>query len=102
MCGLLSITTPVALLVKEFRCSKRIAQAMSLAAVNQILCNSLGYEQLQKSKDSLKDCFENVNIIKMNLLNLAVIVTFKALATLSEHIVPAMLPLFAERMIYMY
>ena len=34
----------------------------SLAAVNQILCNLLGYERLQKSIDSLKDCFENVNI----------------------------------------
>ena len=68
MCGLLSITTPVALMANEFRCSKRIAPAMSLAAVNQITCNSLRYEQLQKSKDSLKDCFENVNITKMNLL----------------------------------
>ena len=72
---------------------------MSFAAVNQISCNSLGYEQLQKSKVSLKDYFENVNIIKMNLLNCAVIVTFKALATFSEHILPAMLPLFAERML---
>ena len=35
---------------------------VSLAAVNQILCNSRGYERLQKSKDSLKDCFENVNM----------------------------------------
>ena len=26
------------------------------------LRNSQGYEQLQKSKDSLKDCFENINI----------------------------------------
>ena len=36
---------------------------VSLAAVNQILCISWGYERLQKSKDSLKDCFENVNIL---------------------------------------
>ena len=35
---------------------------VSLAAVNQNLCSSLGYERLQKSRDSLKDCFENVNI----------------------------------------
>ena len=35
----------------------------SLAAVNQILCRLWGYEWLQKSKDSLMACFENVNII---------------------------------------
>ena len=43
-------------------CSKRIAWQVSLAAVNQILCCSWGYERLQNSKDSLKACFENVNI----------------------------------------
>ena len=36
---------------------------MGLAAANQILCHSLGYEWLQKSKDSLKACFEKVNIL---------------------------------------
>ena len=36
---------------------------VSLAAVNQILCTSWGYERLQKSKDSLKDCFKDVNIV---------------------------------------
>ena len=30
---------------------------VSLAAANQILCNSFGYERLQKSKDSLKTAF---------------------------------------------
>ena len=35
---------------------------VSLAAVNQILCCSRGYECLQKSKDSLKACFENENM----------------------------------------
>ena len=35
---------------------------VSLAAVNQILCNSWGYERLQKSKDSLKAYFVNANI----------------------------------------
>ena len=35
---------------------------VSLAAVNQILCRTRGYERLQNSKDLLKACFENVNI----------------------------------------
>ena len=34
---------------------------VSLSAVNQT-CLSLGYERLQKSKDSLNACFENVKI----------------------------------------
>ena len=43
---------------------------MSLAAVNYILCDSWDYERLQKSKDSLKACFENVNInLMLYLLN---------------------------------
>ena len=37
----------------------------SLKAVNHILCDSLGYERLQKFKDSLKACFENVNIVTL-------------------------------------
>ena len=47
------------------RCSKRIASANKLGSCQSILCNSWGYERLQKSKDSLKDCFENVNIHKL-------------------------------------
>ena len=35
---------------------------LALAAVSQILCRSWGYERLQKSKDPLKACFENVNL----------------------------------------
>ena len=50
------------------RCSKRIARASELGSCQSNLCNSWGYERLQKSKDSLKDCFENVNIWKMNPL----------------------------------
>ena len=34
---------------------------MSLAAVNQICVIHEAMDGLQKSKDSLKDCFENVN-----------------------------------------
>ena len=48
------------------RCSKRIARANELDSCQSNLCNSRGYEGLQKSKDSLKDCFENVNIYTCN------------------------------------
>ena len=44
------------------RCSKRIARAKELGSCPLNVCNSWGYERLQKSKDSFKDCFENVNI----------------------------------------
>ena len=44
------------------RCSKRITRASKLGSCQSDVCNSWGYEWLQKSKDSLKDCFENVNI----------------------------------------
>ena len=49
-CGSLSITTPVSHLANEF--DVRLHGQVSLAAVNQILCCSRGYEQLQNSKDS--------------------------------------------------
>ena len=52
----------MSLLAKEFDVRSELHGQVSLAAVNQILCNSRGYERLQKSKDSLEDCFENVNI----------------------------------------
>ena len=45
------------------RYSKRIAQASELGSCQSNLCNSWGYERLEKYKDSLKDCFENVNIV---------------------------------------
>ena len=57
-CGSLSITTPV-----SHRCLKLIARASELGSCQSNLCNSWGYERLQKkSRGSLKDCFENVNI----------------------------------------
>ena len=58
----LSITTSVSLLANRFDVRSELHGQVSLAAVNQILCNSLGYERLQKSKDSFIDCFETVNI----------------------------------------
>ena len=61
-CGSLSITTPVSLLGNEFSVWRKLHGQVSLAAVNQNLCSSWGYERLQKSKDSFKACFENVNI----------------------------------------
>ena len=54
-CGSLSITTPMSLLANEFDVRSLLHPQVSLAAVNQIYV-------LQKSKDSLKACFENVNI----------------------------------------
>ena len=62
-CVSLSITTPVSNLANEFDVRSELHGKVSLAAVNQILCRSRGYERLQNSKDSLKVCFENVNII---------------------------------------
>ena len=35
-----------------------------LGSCESNVCNSGGYERLQKSKGSLKDCFENVYILK--------------------------------------
>ena len=58
-CGSLSIIIPVSLLANV---RSALHGQVSLATVNQILCDSWGYERLQKSKDSLKACFENVNI----------------------------------------
>ena len=61
-CGLLSIITPLSLLGNEFDVRSVLHGQVILVAVNQLLCNSGGYERLQKSKDSLKDCLENVII----------------------------------------
>ena len=44
------------------RWSKRIAWESALGSCQLNSCNLWGYEGLQKSKDSLKVCFENVNI----------------------------------------
>ena len=62
MCGSLSVTTPLSHLANEFDVWSELHGQLSLAAVNQILCHSWGYERFQSFKDSLKACFENVNI----------------------------------------
>ena len=46
------------------RCSKCIARASELGSCQSKLWHSWGYERLQKSKDSLKAGFENVNIVE--------------------------------------
>ena len=62
-CGSLSITIPVSHLVNEFDFQSELHGHVCLAAVNQILCHSWGYEWLQNSKDSLKACIGIVKII---------------------------------------
>ena len=57
-CGSISITKPVSHLAYEFDVQSKLHRKVSLAAVHQILCRSWGYERLQKSKGSLKACFE--------------------------------------------
>ena len=74
-CGSLSITTQVSLLTKEFVVRSILHGQVSLAAVNQICVIHEAMNGCKKSKDSLKDCFENVNIERsttMTLLNLDV------------------------------
>ena len=61
-CGSLSITTPVSLLALNSM-FKAFEQASELGSCQSNLCCSRGYERLQKSKDSLKVCFKNVNIM---------------------------------------
>ena len=65
-CDSLSNTTPVSLLANEFDVRSILHVQVSLTAVGQNLRNSWGYEWLQKSKDSSKNCFENVNIFSIN------------------------------------
>ena len=43
-------------------CSKCIARASEPSSCQSNFCHSWGYERLQNSKGSLKDCFENVII----------------------------------------
>ena len=50
----------------EVHCKGKWAWQLSIISY---LCLSWGYEWLQKSKDSLKACFENVNIWKWSLNN---------------------------------
>ena len=61
-CGSLSITTPVSLLANEFNVRSVLHGQVSLAAVNQIYIFHEAMNGCKKSKDSLKACFENINI----------------------------------------
>ena len=55
--------TPVSLLANEFNVPSVLHGQVSLAAVNQIYVFHESMNELQKSKDSLKACFGNVNEI---------------------------------------
>ena len=60
-CDSLSITTPVSPLANEFDVrSVKATRASELGSCQSNLCNSGDYERLRKSKDSIKDFFENV------------------------------------------
>ena len=59
-CGLLSITTPVSFLANEFDVRSELHRQVSLAAVNQICLIHEAMNGCKKTKDLLKDCFENV------------------------------------------
>ena len=61
-CGSLSITTSVSLLANVFVVRSVLHGQVSLAAVNQMYVIHENMNGLQISKDSLKACFENVNI----------------------------------------
>ena len=61
MCDSLSITTPVSLLANYFHVLSVLQGQVSLTAVNQICVIHEAMNSCKKSKDSLKDCFENVN-----------------------------------------
>ena len=67
--GLLSITTPVSLLVNEFNVRSVLHGQVSLAAVNQIFVFHEAMNSCKNLKDSLKTYFfENVNIYKTIIL----------------------------------
>ena len=61
--GSLSVTTPVSRLANEFGVLSVLHGQVSLAAVNQICVIHEAMKGCKKSKDSLKACFENVNIL---------------------------------------
>ena len=61
-CGPLSIATPVPLLANKFDVRSVLHGQASLAAVNQIYVIHEATNGCKKSNDSLKACFENVNI----------------------------------------
>ena len=61
-CGSLSITTPVSLLANEIDARSVLHWQVSLAAVNQIYVIHEAMNGCKNSTDSLKACFENLNI----------------------------------------
>ena len=61
--GSLSVTTPVSLLANEFGVLSILHGQVSLVAVNQICVIHEAMKGCKNSKDSLKACFENVNIL---------------------------------------
>ena len=62
--GSLSVTTPVSLLANEFGVLSVLHGQVSLAAVNQVCVIHEAMKGCKKkSKDLLKACFENVNIL---------------------------------------
>ena len=64
-----SITISVSLLANEFDVRSVLHGQLSLAAVNQLCVIHDAMNGCTKSKDSLKDCFENVNIISFGPLS---------------------------------
>ena len=60
-CGSLSITTPASLLTNKFDVLSILHGQVSLVAVSQT-CVIHETRTVQKFKDTLKDCFKNVNI----------------------------------------
>ena len=62
MCGLLSMTTPVSLLMTEFDVRSVLQGQVSLATVNQIYVIHEAMNGCKNVKILLKAYFENVNI----------------------------------------
>ena len=58
-----ALTTPVSVLANEFDVQSILHRQVSLAAVNQIYVFHEAMNGCKKSKNSLKACFENVNIV---------------------------------------
>ena len=61
-CGSLSFITPVLLLANGLDVRSVLHGQASLTAVIKICVNQVAMNGCKKSKDSLKDCFENFNI----------------------------------------
>ena len=62
-CGSLSVTTSVSLLGNEFDVRSVSNGQVGLAAVNQIYVIHEAMNGCKKTKNSLKACFENANIV---------------------------------------